>query len=156
MVDSNPLNQEVEKPLNLFQLQGNNGRKILVVLVSLLPIILIFGLGSIWTPTTNVGSTVSGRPPKWVFGMTWAIVTLAWTVSLYIASTHMPTKSYLCFIVLSIIVAILCVIWLWLYSDSKTGAAPLLIRINFISFIALVFIFVALLRAQTIYGVSPM
>lgn len=133
------LGQETEIPLKLFQLQGNIKRKILVVLLSLLPIILIFGLGSIWTPTTNVGSTLSGRPPNWVFGVAWAIITIAWTVSLYIASTHMSTKSYIYFIVLSTIVAILCVIWLGISFDNKTVAAPLLILINFISFITLVF-----------------
>ena len=131
--------QETEIPLKLFQLQGNIKRKILVVLLSLSPIVIIFGLGSIWTPTTNVGSTVSGRPPSWVFGVAWAIITLAWTISLYIASTHMSTKSYIYFIVLSIIVSILCVIWLWISSDSKIVAAPLLLLINFISFITLVF-----------------
>ena len=74
---------------------------------------------------SNAGKDVVGRPPGWVFAVTWFLISVFIVFIGTVAALHVTSLPYLSLLCLVIVlISILCVLWLYVYTKQENNAIP--------------------------------
>lgn len=108
-----------------------------VVAEAALPILMVLFLGAAWgSKLKDAGENVNGRPPRYMFGLIWLSIAVAWCLALLISAFNFDSNTLIVYGTFSLVIMLLCMLWTWMYiSVSKTVASYVLIMIVLFSFI---------------------
>lgn len=114
--------------------------RILAIVLSFLPIIMISTAGACWKIGPTAGTAVIGRPAPWVFVTTWTCIGVLFIWMIAVAALRVSSLRYLYSLVgCMLLVSILCVVWIYIYSKGTADAGVPVQLLGAIVFISIIF-----------------
>jgi len=101
----------------------DRGLRIALAVTAVVPLLFIFIAGAVWrmsATATSGTNNVQGQPPSWFFAFFWTLITLMWGLVVVLAALQMIGRGALvAVLVLSVLLAIVCALWLYVYNGLK-------------------------------------